>query len=111
MAKKKKKEKQKRAFSKSLLIQESILIWIITVAFIGLALLCIEKDYIGELSWFNVIVGCSWSAYGVSQACYYSKSKKENSVGGITYDLAMKNQEQSSINEEEPTEEDTSVVG
>lgn len=111
MAKKKKKEKQKRAFSKSLLIQESILIWIITVAFIGLAVLCIEKDYIGELSWFNVIVGCSWSAYGVSQACYYNKSKKENSVGGLTYDLAMKNQTQEPIEEEEPTEEDTSVVG
>lgn len=110
MAKNKKKEKQKRAFSKSLLIQESILIWIITVAFIGLAVLCIEKDYIGELSWFNVIVGCSWSAYGVSQACYYHKSSKENQAGGIVHDLAMMEQAQNPV-EEEPTEEDTSVVG
>lgn len=108
---KKKEDKQKRAFSKSLLIQESILIWIITIAFIGLALLCIEKDYIGELPWFNAIVGCSWAAYGVSQACYYRKSQKENSVGGITYDLAMMDQAQDPIEEEEPTEEDTSAVG
>lgn len=111
MAKKKKKEKQKRAFSKSLLIQESILIWIITMAFIGLALLCIEKDYIGELSWFNVIVGCSWGAYGVSQACYYHKSSKENQAGGIVHDLALMEQTQEPEEKTEPTEEDTSVVG
>ena len=107
---KKTEDKQKRAFSKSLLIQESILIWIITIAFIGLALLCIEKDYIGELPWFNAIVGCSWAAYGVSQACYYRKSAKENQAGGIVHDLAMMDQTQDPI-EEEPTEEDTSAVG
>lgn len=106
MAKKTKKKKQ--AFSKSLLVQESILIWIITIAFIGLALLCIEKDYIGELPWFNAIVGCSWAAYGVSQACYYRKSAKENTKDGLVYDLALKEQTQI---EEEPTEEDSSAVG
>lgn len=30
-----------------------------------------------------------WTAYGVSQACYYRKSEKENTIGGIKYDSVM----------------------
>lgn len=98
---KKNKNKKKTTFSKGLLIQESILIWIITICFLGLAFLSIEKDYIGDLPWFNAIVGCSWAAYGVSQACYYRKATKENQAGGITYDIAMKENEEEVLDEEE----------
>lgn len=86
--------KKKNSFSKILLIQESILIWIMTIAFIGLAYLCIVNQYFGELPWLAAMVGFPWTAYGVSQACYYKKSEKENTKGGIVYDAAMKNSDE-----------------
>lgn len=82
--------KKKNSFSKVLLIQESILIWVMTIAFIGLAYICIINQYFGELPWLAAMVGFPWTAYGVSQACYYKKSEKENTQGGIVYDTAMK---------------------
>ncbi|MBP1737552.1 MAG: hypothetical protein H6Q60_1433, partial [Oscillospiraceae bacterium] len=36
---------QSKGFSKVLLVQESILIWIITLSFIVLAFYCIHKGY------------------------------------------------------------------
>lgn len=84
-----KKNKKKKEFSKSLLIQESILVWIITLAFIGLAFVCIGYGYIGELPWLTAMVAFPWTAYGASQAFYYRKSEKENTKGGIKYDTTM----------------------
>ena len=82
----KKNKKQKVSFSKGLLIQESILIWIITIAFLVLAFICVFKEFFGELPWLTAIVGFPWSAYGISQAYYYKKSMKENTKDGIVYD-------------------------
>ena len=71
------KKKKKLEFSKLLLIQESILIWIITLSFIVLAFVCISNGFFGELPWLATMVAFPWTAYGVSQACYYKKSEKE----------------------------------
>ena len=81
--------KKKKEFSKSLLVQESVLIWIITLSFIGMAFICIINEYFGELPWLAVLCSCAWAAYGVSQACYYNKSKAENTLGGIKHDTIM----------------------
>lgn len=90
MRRRKSKEKKKE-FSKTLLIQESILIWITTIAMIFLAFYCIKYDYLGELPWIAAMCGFPWTAYGVSQACYYKKAEKENIKGGIKYDSVMAN--------------------
>ena len=82
-------KKNKTEFSKALLIQESVIVWIVTLAFLGLAVFCIMNDYIGELPWLTSIVAFPWSAYGVSAACYYRKSEKENTVGGIKFESVM----------------------
>lgn len=82
---KNKKEKKQKEFSKSLLIQESFLIWIVTLAFIVLAFFCVVNQYFGELPWLAAMAGFPWTAYGVSQACYYRKAQKENTEGGIKY--------------------------
>jgi hypothetical protein len=82
-------KKKKSEFSKFLLIQESVLIWIITLAFIGLAFFCVVNQYFGELPWLTAMVGLPWTAYGVSQACYYKKAERENTKGGIKYDTTM----------------------
>ena len=81
--------KKKTEFSKALLIQETILVWIITLAFIVLAYICITNDYIGELPWLTAIVAFPWGAYGVSQACYYKKSQAENTANGIKFETVM----------------------
>ena len=82
--------KKKKEFSKILLIQESILIWIMTISFIGLAFVCIIKNYTGSLPWITAMISLPWTAYGVSQACYYKKSTVENSKNGIKYESVMK---------------------
>lgn len=77
---KKDKEKKKKEFSKILVGQESILIWIMTISFIVLAFICIDKQFFGELPWLTAMVAFPWTAYGVSQAFYYNKAKRENEL-------------------------------
>jgi positive regulator of sigma E activity len=85
----KKEKKNKIEFSKALLIQESILIWIMTIFFMFLSLVCIQREYFGELPWLAAMIGFPWTAYGVSQTYYYKKSTKENTKDGIKYETVM----------------------
>ena len=84
-----KKNTTKPEFSKLLLIQESILIWIVTIVLLILAFVCISREYFGELPWIAAMVGFPWAAYGVSQMYYYKKSMAENTKDGIKYDTVM----------------------
>lgn len=81
--------KSKKEFSKVLLIQESFLIWIVTLLGFALAFYCILMGAYGELGWVATLVGAPWTAYGASQAFYYKKSEKENIAGGIKYETVM----------------------
>ena len=81
--------KSKAEFSKTLLKQESALIWIMSLSFIVLAFYCIHEGFMGSLPWLAAMVGFPWTAYGVSQAMYYRKSMKENTEGGIKYETVM----------------------
>lgn len=90
------KDKKKIEFSKVLLIQESILIWIMTISFIILAFVCIYKEYLGELPWLSAMVALPWTAYGASQGFYYNKAKAENTKDGIVYETALANREEES---------------
>ena len=96
MAQQRKKKKSKKkssgySFSKWLLVQESLLIWIITIACLILAFISIIRQGYGELPWITAMVGSPWTAYGVSQAFYYRKSMAENTKNGITFESAMGN--------------------
>lgn len=84
------KKKKPLEFSKKLLVQESILIWITTLSFIILAFYCIVKQYFGELPWLTAMVSMPWGAYGVSQAFFYKKSEKENTKDGINYEKMIR---------------------
>lgn len=84
------KKKHSQEFSKWLLIQESALIWIMTLSFIGLAYLCIIMGFLGSLPWLAAAVSFPWAAYGVSQVYYYKKALVENSKDGIKYESLMK---------------------
>lgn len=95
-----KKKKNKLEFSKILLIQESALIWIVTIALIVLAFVCISKEYFGELPWIAAMVGFPWAAYGVSQAYYYRKAMAENTKDGIKYESVLNTLTNSSSNDD-----------
>lgn len=84
-----KKNENKMEFSKRLLLQESLLIWIITIAFIVLAFVCVANQFFGELPWLAAMCGFPWTAYGASQAFYFKKAEKENTQGGIKYEAMM----------------------
>lgn len=86
----KKKNKNKTEFSKILLIQESILIWINTLAMLTLAFICVFNGYYNELPWLTAMAGFPWGAYAISQKAYYDKSKVENSKDGIKYETVMR---------------------
>ncbi len=83
------KTPEKTEFSKKLLIQESLLIWVVTLAFIVLAFVCIQNQYFGELPWITAMAACPWGAYAVGQGFYYRKAEKENTEGGIKYASMM----------------------
>lgn len=74
------KKNDKTEFSKKLLTQESLLIWIVTIAFIILAFVCIQNQYFGELPWLTAMAACPWGAYAVGQGFYYKKAEKENII-------------------------------
>lgn len=82
----KKTEKKKFTFSKTLLVQESILIWLVTIACLAMAFICIFTGSFVELPWITAMVGCPWAAYAITQNAYYKKAMAENSQGGIVYD-------------------------
>lgn len=106
MARNKGKRLAKREFSKTLLIQESALIWVISLSFIFLAFICVWKGYTGSLPWLAAMVSFPWAAYGVSQMFYYKKSTAENTDGGIKFQSMMqdvqKQQQQYTAYTEEP---------
>lgn len=72
--------KKKKEFSKSLLVQESVLIWVTTICFLILAFMCVANHEFGDLPWLSVMSGAPWAAYAVSQSQYYGKAKAENVI-------------------------------
>lgn len=89
-------------FSKFLLIQESVLVWITTISFIVLAFMSVLTGFFGELSWLAALCTALWAAYGVSQAFYYKKAMAENTKGGIKYRMITKEEEECPEYDEEP---------
>ena len=86
---KKGKHEKKMEFSKSLLIQESLLIWIHTLGMLVLAFICVFRGSYAELPWLTAMVTMPWAAYGVSQHAYYKKAQAENTEGGIIFENAF----------------------
>lgn len=81
--------KNKKEFSKTLLIQESALIWITTIVCLVLGGYCIYKGFTGALPWISSIIVSAWSAYGISQVMYYRKAMAENTKNGIKFESVL----------------------
>ena len=85
--------KTKLEFSKKLIMDIRVLLWIVTLAGIALAFYCIHLGYLGTLPWISALVGLPWSAHGVVCSFYLNMAKSDHSQGGITYELAMKDKD------------------
>lgn len=99
--------KKDTEFSKRLLVQESLLLWVVTLAFIVLAFVCISHQYFGELPWLTAMAMAPWGAYAVGQGFYYRKAEKENTQGGIKYESVMA---QYRTNDDDPPIDPNEVV-
>jgi len=80
---------EKQEFSKTLLIQESLLIWIHSIAMLVLAYICVFRGYFAELPWLTAMTSLPWAAYAISQRAYYKKAQAENTKDGIKYETIM----------------------
>ena len=72
------------------------MLWLTTVvsaATLYLMRLCIVLDFGGALYPLSALITLCQAGNAVVLAAYYSKSKAENTKGGITYDAAMKDSE------------------
>lgn len=99
----KRRHNQKREFSKQLICDIRSLLWIVTISGIALAFYCVHFGYLGTLPWISALVGLPWSAHGIVCSFYLNMSKSDHRKGGITYDLAMREQQQQQIIQDEAT--------
>ena len=86
-----KKRQKKLEFSKKLISDVRILLWIISISALVLAGLCIFKGYIGSLPWLSTMVGLPWTAHGVICSFYLNMAKSDHREGGITFEAAKAN--------------------
>lgn len=69
----------KREFSKQLICDIRILLWIVTLGGLGLASACVYLGYLGTLPWITSLVALPWSAHGVVCSFYLNMAKSDHS--------------------------------
>lgn len=84
------REKQQE-FSKRLISDIRLLLWVVTVGGMALAAYCIRKGYTGSLPWLSAMVGLPWTAHGTVCAFYLNMAKSDYKTGGITFEAAAAN--------------------
>lgn len=77
-------------FSKKLILDIRVLLWIVTLSGIGLAFYAMYLGFLGSLPWISALVGLPWTAHGVVCSFYLNMAKSDHSQGGITYETAMR---------------------
>ena len=82
------KDKKKMDFSKRLIADIRLLLWVVTIGGLALAFYCIRKDFSGSLPWISAMVGLPWTAHGVVCSFYLNMSKSDHREGGITFEAA-----------------------
>ena len=79
---------QKIDFSKQLIVDIRVLLWVVTVGGLFLAFYCIRTGYTGSRPWISAMMGLPWTANGTVCAFYLNMAKSDHRSGGITYDAA-----------------------
>ncbi len=81
-------KKKKQEFSKKLIADVRVLLWVVTLGGIVLAGWCVAKGYLGSLPWLSAMVGLPWSAHGIICSFYLNMAKSDHRSGGITFETA-----------------------
>ncbi len=90
--------KTKMDFSKKLVNDTRILLWVVVISSLILAFYCVHLGYLGTLPWIAGMVSAAWAAHGAICSFYLNMAKSDHSQGGITYEQAMAH-----LNVDEPT--------
>lgn len=78
----------KPEFSKRLISDIRVLLWVVTVGGLLLAAYCIRRGFTGSLPWLSAMVGLPWTAHGTVCAFYLNMAKSDHKEGGITFESA-----------------------
>ena len=78
----------RQEFSKRLISDIRLLLWVVTVGGLVLAAYCIHRGYTGSLPWLSAMVGLPWTAHGTVCAFYLNLCKSDHREGGITFEAA-----------------------
>lgn len=89
----------KREWSKQLIADVRILLWIVTIGGLLLAGFCIYKGFLGSLPWVSAMVGLPWTAHGTICSFYLNMAKSDHREGGITFEKAKANNFSQSSND------------
>lgn len=81
--------KDAKEYSKKVLDNELALLWVNTIGMMALAFYCVRTQFDAAFPWLTAMVGLPWTAWSVSKTGYTMKSTKQNTPGGITYEMAM----------------------
>ena len=83
---------KKKAWATSKVIAIGVLIMdaVATLAVLALCGLAIGRRFEGALPYLTTLIGALQAVTGVVLGAYFSKSKAENTKGGIVYDDAMR---------------------
>ena len=79
---------KQQEFSKRLISDIRLLLWVVTLGGLVLAAYCIRKGYTGSLPWLTAMVGLPWTAHGTVCAFYLNLFKSDHKEGGITFEAA-----------------------
>lgn len=82
------KNGKQQEFSKRLISDIRLLLWVVTVGGLVLAAWCIHRGYTGSLPWLSAMVGLPWTAHGTVCAFYLNLCKSDHREGGITFETA-----------------------
>ena len=90
---------RRRRLSASHLIALGVLLVDGSATYIVLYLcrLAIMLQFQGALPYLTTLIGALQAVTGVVLTAYYNKAKAENTKGGITYDAAMKTQDEGDL--------------
>ena len=80
-------------FTQLLVLSDGGLMWVITIGYMVLAAYAIYKGYQGALPWLTGTPAAAFAGWSAVRAFLIKKSEKQNTKGGITYDLALKDKE------------------
>ena len=84
---------QEKAWTTSKVIAFGVLVIdaVATLAVLALCGLAIVRQFEGALPYLTTLIGALQAVTGVVLGAYFSKSKAENTKGGIVYDTALGN--------------------